>query len=558
MMSQGDGPIKVLLIEDDPSYTDLLRSRLRREGTPSFEVTSLPTLGQALAYLPQNPVQVCLLDLTLPDSEGFETFSKIKPLIADVPVIILSGLDDVNLSLQAVREGAQDYLVKSELAGRMLGRVIRYAIERHRLAKALDQTTQELRELNARLNVLAHIDPLTELLNRRGLADVLAREAALSRRQGTNAAAVLMDLDDFKKINDTLGYPVGDVVLKEVSLKIKSVLRSTDYVARIGGDEFMVLLPNTRLAEGMRVAEKLRLAVSETSVPLGRNRLTASFGVVAASEKIATLDELVAETNLVLYKSKRAGKNRVFSEQTAYGADDGLVDALSEIFKAIRSGQIVHAVKQPIFDLGREAVIGYEFLSRFSIPGFEMPDDFFRISLEANILTIVDRQCFKTCIAAAGALPPDPRRHVNLFPSTLIDVPPSELLEDMAAGGGADRFCIEVSEQQLVGDPSYLTKPVHALKQAGTLIAIDDVGFGRSPLESLILLDPDIIKIDKNCVRGISQDKWRERSLIRLLRLVETLDAQVIAEGVETREDLEALKALGVRYAQGYLWGKPA
>ncbi len=204
------------------------------------------------------------------------------------------------------KNGVQDYLVKTELGQASLMRTIQYAVERHRL-------TEEKDKVNAELGRLILIDPLTELFNRRGLEKVLSREAAWVRRHRSSLVAMLLDLDDFKRINDTLGYLAGDQVLKQVAQNLTKSLRATDYVFRVGGDEFVILLPQTKLADGLTVAEKVRLAIAEVPISLSSHelRISASLGVSEVTSDITSIDELLGKTNPPLSKSKREGKNRV-------------------------------------------------------------------------------------------------------------------------------------------------------------------------------------------------------------------------------------------------------
>jgi EAL domain-containing protein (putative c-di-GMP-specific phosphodiesterase class I) len=224
----------------------------------------------------------------------------------------------------------------------------------------------------------------------------------------------------------------------------------------------------------------------------------------------------------------------------------------------MRHGRDFFALKQPILRLADQSLIGYEFLSRLKNTGIHMPDEFFRIALENNMLTLVDHHCFRSCVSASAALSPGTRRHINLFPATIIDLAVEEFVEKLATNCPAESYCLEISEQQLLGDPSHLLLPVEELKRYGISIAVDDVGFGNTCLESLILLEPNVIKLDKKYVRGIAQDAHIERSLRRTLKVAEDLGAEVIAEGIETKEDLDRLNEIGVRYGQGYYLGMPA
>lgn len=326
--------------------------------------------------------------------------------------------------------------------------------------------------------------------------------------------------------------------------------------SRIGGDEFMLLLPHTRIGEGRMVAEKLRVALGSAPVlsASGPVRVTASLGAVRASTATPSVDELLSLTHLVLRRSKLDGKNRTTSDQPG---EEGAASELQGVMASLQSGKGLRAVKQAIFRLSDEHAVGYEFLTRAPAGVFSMPDDFFRVSAESNVLTLVDHHCLKACLAAGRALAPLGRLHLNLFPSTLMDIPVRHLLESFHAAPAKGTWCLEISEQQVIGDPSHLAAPVAELRAAGVGIAIDDVGFGHSCLESLILLEPEVVKIDRHCIAGIAGDARRAHAMERLLKVAGSLGAEVIAEGIETRADLEQVKALGVTLGQGFLWGRP-
>ncbi|HNX69285.1 MAG TPA: diguanylate cyclase [Candidatus Omnitrophota bacterium] len=539
--------IKLLLIEDDADFCDILRFSLRSEQDPPFQIENAPTLAEALKFLQQKHFDLILLDLGLPDSRGVETFDRLFSEHKEIPYVILSGTDDEHLALEVVRKGAQDYVVKGKADKHTLVRILRYALERHHQKK-------EVEELNERLEKLSILDPLTQLLNRRGLQRMLVRELQISGREGTNLVVILLDLDDFKEINDTFGHAAGDIVLQEVSKVLKKTVRAMDHVSRVGGDEFIILLPNTRPAEAVHFSERLRFAINRTPIVSSGGQAiqtTASFGVVNVTRRMLSIEELLEATHEALARSKQLGKNRV-----SFG--DALASAGKDVSEMLRSGSHFRSVKQPILDLLTKKPVGYEFLSRSDIPGLEMPDEFLGYSAENNILSAVDHRCLEMSMTASFGVSPKYEKHINLFPSTISGLQKEELNRLFPPENLVGHYCVEISEQQILGDPSYLVAMVSEFKKRGIRIAIDDVGFGRSCLESLILLQPDVIKIDKKIVKDISRDKGQQEVLRRLLHVVESLDARIIAEGIETREDLETLKALGVRYGQGFLLGEPA
>ncbi len=552
-------PLRVLHVEDNAFDARTIRSLLDESTTLTFSVDHVETISAALRHLGQYRPDLILLDLMLPDGSGLDSLQMIQERAPDTPIILLTNLDDEPTAVQALKRGAQDYVIKCSRNSAEFARTTRYAIERHRHTKELERVSFELRTANATLEKLVLLDPLTELLNRRGLQQILSRELQVVRRDGSELLVVMIDLDDFKSVNDSLGYAVGDIVLKEVARQLQKSLRMTDIVARIGGDEFVVLLPHTRRAEGLRVAEKIRLSLAESPVFLPDRPLqvTASLGVLSVTDATPSIDELLSQTHIVLSRSKRAGKNRISCAWTGgHEGEEG--HPLSHILHQLRRGDQLYSVMQPIFSLDAEREVGYELFSRLSPGSFEMPDDFFRLCMEENILTLVDHRCFKNCVRASRSLPRGMRRHLNLFPSTILDIPPQHLIDALPEDEARRDYCIEISEKQIIGDPSYLISAVEFFKRSGLLIAIDDVGYGRSCLESAVLLEPDVVKIDKTFVTGVSGDLTRLRSLKRLLKVASSLGAEVVAEGIERRADLEVLKELGVKSGQGYFWGMPA
>jgi EAL domain-containing protein (putative c-di-GMP-specific phosphodiesterase class I) len=177
--------------------------------------------------------------------------------------------------------------------------------------------------------------------------------------------------------------------------------------------------------------------------------------------------------------------------------------------------------------------------------------------LSAGInLPMLDLRCLRACISAAADLPG--WRHANLYPSTLIETPVEQLLRLFPDRAPDQTYCIELSEQQLLGAPSALRDATSSLRRSGVRIAIDDVGFGRTSLEHLVLIEPEVVKIDRKWVAGIGHDRGRLRTLKRLVEVANALGAMVIAEGIEDAEEVAALLDLGVRYGQGFLLGRPS
>lgn len=552
-------PRKILCVTESQSVRDLLTGLFSQGSGAEFQPRCVSPAMVTSAFLSSQEFDGILFDFNPSDPSSAQMLDRFRAIAPDTSVISLISSDHESWASAGTGNEADEYFLLGARDPHFLIPTIRHVLERREMKRQITTVTQELNLVNRRLERLAMVDPLTDLLNRRGLQQAMAREIEFLKRDDTGLLVMMINLDNFKQINDVMGHAAGDVVLQEISGRLRDTLRVCDYVARIGGDEFVVLLPQTRFAEGMWVAEKIRLAIGQAPVSVNSGeavRVTASLGLLNVSRETPSLDQLLAKNRLLLKTSKMEGKNKVAyeSEAAAVFEDGGM--SLEDVRTTLQREDRFLALKQPIFDLREKKSIGYEFLSRSLVNGFETPDHFFRVSMEANILTLVDYHCFKTCVRAGVDLSDETCRHLNIFPSTLMDTPAESLIETMAIDGRR-RYCLEISEQQIIGEPSYLKKPVEALRRAGVQIAIDDVGFGRSCLESLILLEPDLVKIDKKCVFGIRHDELRRRSLKRLLKVTESLGCQMVAEGIESFEDLEVLRDLDVQYGQGYLFGRP-
>ncbi len=554
------GSLRLLLVEDDLRSASSLRKLLETSESPSFVVHHVTTAAAACDAVIEGGIDVVILDLGLPDAHDLEALNRLHECVHEIPVIVLTGQGDETLAAEALHVGAEDYLLKGSIGYDALLRSIRYAVERHRGVRDLARMKKELESVNRHLERLTMIEPLTELLNRRGLQQALSREMQHLGRTKNASAALVIDLDDFKQINDQHGHAVGDVVLKEIGRRLRASVRAVDYVGRLGGDEFMLILPETDSAEVARVAERIRLAVATAIIQhaSGTVTLTASIAAMLLTPEMPAVDQLLARAHLLLSRAKSEGKNRVVFQSSDFDDTARRQRQQADMCANLTRGKHVLTVKQPIFRLDDDSPIGYEFLSRYSNGTFEMPENFFRLCAERNVLTLVDHACLRASIQAAEQLPPYVRFHLNIFPTTLLAIPVQHLLELFPNPIPADTFCLEISEQQIIGHPTYLVPAVKALRAAGILIAIDDVGFGSSCLESLVLLEPDILKLDKRCVIGINEDPPRVEHLRRYVRIARTLGCQVVAEGIETAEELAIVRSLGVEFGQGYFWGNPA
>lgn len=562
----GDDCIKILLVDDDEISREAVHRALKKGGL-NCQVQEAETLQQGRKLLETNAFDFALVDYRLPDGNGDCFIEEIRQREKGViPAILLTAQGSEQIAVETMKKGALDYIPKGHITPELLCQSIRNGIRIYQGERALAERTaqlvlanKQLEEANIKLEGLTRIDPLTEVLNRRGFQEVLTRECQYASREGQYFIVLLTDLDNFKQINDTRGHDAGDIVLKEVAKRLLSKLRATDYVARIGGDEFMILLPKTSSAEGVEVAQKIRMAIAQPILwgPQGEIAITASIGMVMVEHAIRSIDELLAKTHLALARSKRSGKNRVAFDNEEEEKRWEKEKSSAQHLDLLRQKGGLHVVSQPIFQIDPMRIVGYEFFSRSHVVGFEAPDEFFRLAAEANMLSYIDCLCLENCVQSSLSLDPKLNYYLNLFPSTLLSTPVETFVKMLPAGRPAVNYCIEISERQFVGNVSDFAKTVSAIRQEGVRMVIDDVGFGHTFLESLILLSPDAVKIDRVCTSHIADDHAKRRSLERLLKVIRTLGCDIMAKGLESSDDLAVLRDLGVQFGQGFLLKSP-
>jgi diguanylate cyclase (GGDEF)-like protein len=288
--------IRVLHVEDNPGDARLMREYLRESEAADFDVTVVRRVSEALATLESKSTDVILLDLSLPDAHGLDTVRRISTSAPDIPIVVLTGLDDEALGLRAVQAGAQDYLVKNQMDALLSTRALRYAIERHR-------TRRELLSLTL-------VDEMTGLYNRRGFQALAEQQVRLANRQHCGLVLVFCDVDDLKEINDTYGHQEGDSALVATARIMRETLRETDLVARIGGDEFTILALDSSGNGDANIVNRLKESLDAYNRGADRPyALSLSMGVARRDVRNPqSVTDLLAEADRALYDQKRARK----------------------------------------------------------------------------------------------------------------------------------------------------------------------------------------------------------------------------------------------------------
>ena len=544
---------RLVLVHKDPVLADRVRAVLTSSVKRLYRVAHFTHLIDALTYLKVTPADVVLVGPRPVETSQDKAIQKISAAFPDIPVVALLSEMTSGGVRTAQAAGARECLWADDVNQELWSRTFEFCYREMAISR-------ELATVSARLDWLVHTDSLTGMLNRKGMERAVMAELARCRQNETELVVVLVDLDDFSRINATMGHGVGDLVLVAAARRITESVREHDKVARCGTDRFVVMLPDTTAAEGQVVAEKIRLAIGRDVIQAGESVLTttASLGVASISSNSLSFDEVLSKAHFVLQRGKLAGKNRVANASDSTDPDlEPTADPGPDTVRALLRGNVLEVARQPIVNLEDGRIVSHEMLIRGPEGPLRRPDNLFRFCQERDILPAVDLRCLKKCAEAALRYADGARFHVNIMPATLLQTPAEELIRVLRFQGQGGQCCLEISEQQLLGDPSVLVPRVRVLQEAGIRIAIDDVGFGNSCLEGLIMLQPQVMKIDKRLVGGLAQSKDLRGALTRLLKVADVLGAEVVAEGIAVQDDYQVLLDLGVRFGQGYLFGKP-
>lgn len=422
----------------------------------------------------------------------------------------------------------------------------------------------ERKRAEAQIARLAHYDPLTDLPNRvlfqKSLTDALSRRA----RKGDQLAVHFIDLDRFKTVNDTLGHPLGDALLREAAERLRRCVREGDTVARLGGDEFAVVQTGlsdmdgaTRLAARIVAAMAAPFDLAGHQVVIG-----ASVGVSAAPSDGEDVDELLKKADMALYRAKGDGRGAFHFFERAMDEQLQARRALElDLRRALQDGEF-ELFYQPLYHLGDERVTGCEALLRWNHPerGMVSPADFIPLAEEIGLIVPLGDWVLRNACAEAARWPDHVRLAVNLSPAQFRDRSlVATVVSALAASGlPAHRLELEITESVLLQDNAANMTMLHDLKALGVRISMDDFGTGYSSLSYLRSFPFDKIKIDQTFVRDILHDSDALAIIKAVLDLGASMGVVTTTEGVETQAQLDALRGQGCAEIQGYFISRPA
>jgi diguanylate cyclase (GGDEF)-like protein len=604
----GPQEVRILIVDDNPAIHQDFAKILGAGPEPVAALASVESLlfGDVPAVAPQRaryllefasqgqegverakragtagrPLAIAFIDMRMPPGwDGLETIERLWEADPDIQVVICSAHSDYDWNDVVARLGQTDRLLvlkkpfepievlqcASALARKWQHeRALRMQVET--LENVVQARTEKLEAANRQLRHLATHDALTGLPNRVLLDDRLAQAMAHANRDGQPFAVLVVDLDRFKLINDSLGHRAGDVVLDEVARRLSSVVRDIDTVARTGGDEFIIVISPSGVAEdALAIAHRAKDALrSPTRVSGVELHVTCSIGVAYYPTDASSTDSLITRADAAMYCAKQRGRNNV--QCFAEGMDAvtvGRVSLESDLHAAVEAGQFeLHYQPKPETESGD--VHSAEALIRWRHPqrGLIQPGEFIPLAEECGLINeigawVLQEACRQCAEWQRNGLPPL-RVAVNVAATQFRRGDLLNVVRGALQGAGLDaRFLeIELTESAVMTNPEESAAILEQLSRMGVLVSVDDFGTGYSSINYLRRFPIDKLKIDQSFVRELGCEV--DASIVQaIISLAHSLRLKVVAEGVETPEQLQFLRALGCDQYQGFHFSAP-
>lgn len=548
-----EGQTSILLVAGDPLDAKKVRACLD-QCPGAYALTVTDTTSAATTRLDERVFDVIILSVSRLDSHGAQAIRALRRWGLETPILVLSDKGQPP-AFDAVGQGAQDHLFKDRLTAEMLQRAIKYA--------------QKQKQTEAMLSQLAHFDQLTGLTNRATWQVGVAKIIDQAKLDGTGFALLLVNLDGFKRVNETLGYDRGDVVLQSLGKRYRRVLRDYDTVARLGGDEFGLVLPQiTDTRELTQLANKLT-AVTSKPITLDSSEITvtASIGIAIFPEAGRVFDELLRSADTAMYACKWAGGDgfRIFR------TGDQKTHVKSPILEsALRRAVSEHCFElqyQPIYHLKSGKLSGFEAFLRWPDSPYDniSPKEFIPVLEDTGLITELGQWVIDTAIKQLKNLRSRRGCHnlvmsINLSAKQFDQAGLVETLRKALDQHNvpASSVELEITEDVALSENSIATELLNALESLGVRLTIDDFGTGFSSLAALVRYSVHTLKIDQSLIGALDKGSKHRTIVKAIIGLGRQLKIDVVAEGVETIEQLTFLRDEECDYVQGFLIGRPS
>ncbi len=558
---------KILIVDDTRANLAALQVLLK---PVNADIIAASSGEQALetAEKQVDHIALILLDVQMPGMDGFEVAKLFheNEKTRSIPIIfITANQDDAHIE-RAYLAGAVDYIQKPIRKTALLSKVLVF-LDLWSLRFGLEQEIKQRRAAEHRVEHLATHDPLTNLPNRRGLYDEMNEMIYRSKRYQYSSAVIYVDLDGFKHVNDHFGHEAGDKLLTHVSKNFKSIVRQTDAVARIGGDEFIVLI--TDIDGGVSLISKIESLLYEASRPIDFDghqvAVSASIGIALYPDHGLDAEILLHHADQAMYQSKNHGKNtfRFYTEDINQKAHRQR-DLQDNLRKALPNNELT-VVYQPIVEIQTGRVVSSEALLRWNSEklGQVFPDEFIPAAENAGLIPELGCWVLEKAIETGSGwnrrLGIELRMAVNAssiqFRNHLLFDTIKEQLEKH--DWNPDALEVEITEGLLLDDSSEVMTYINEISSCGVRLSVDDFGTGFSALSYLKNYPVSTVKIDRSFIMDLPADNENAVLVQAIIAMAHGLGLEVIAEGVETVEQWEFLRALDCDFAQGYYFGKP-
>ncbi len=554
MIRHPDAPVRVLLAGEDDAVSERLSGWLGICRTPTFAIETCDGFAKARELMEATPFD-CVLLHGIPSAAGsVDWIATLHQRVPGTAIVVLAGSEDRDQALAAVRSGAQDVLFPSELGPELLVRVIRYAVERAHAEQHLIW--------------LAQHDWSTGLANRARFRQALASALARATRAGGMVAVFMLDLDRFKLVNDSFGHAAGDALLKGVAERLSAGLRVTDTLARMGGDEFAILVEcRDSFNHVIALAEKVLAVFDDAFTAAGHEfRITTSIGVAAWPRSGHDVDSLLRHADEAMYRAKKEGRNNYqFYTEGMHAEAVERLRMEHDLHRALARGEFcLHY--QPVLDLAAGRFSGVEALLRWDRRGegrLVAPGEFIPLIEETGLIVPVGEWVLRHACRQwvewrrAGMAPM--KLAVNLSPRQFRNHGlPATLRRIIEETRMDSRWLqIEITEGVLMEDTVETVYLLNELKAMRIDIAIDDFGTGYSSLSYLKSFPVDVLKIDRSFISGVAQNPQDAAIASAVINMAHSLGKTVVAEGVETPQQLRFLREQGCECAQGFVLSRP-
>jgi diguanylate cyclase (GGDEF)-like protein len=557
---------RILVIDDDDQIRHLLVEIFREE----YDCREVSSAEDALLVLAQETFDLVISDINMGGISGLEMVPRVLQHAPDTVVVMISGQQTIDSAVEAMRVGAFDYMTKP-LEVRHVQAAVRRALSHHNLLIGKRQYETQLEELvkerTAEVQHLAYYDQLTDLPNRTLFADRCTQALTTAQREQQPVGVLLVSLDRFKTITDTLGHAAGDVVLAESASRLQSCVRQGDTVSRFEGEEFALLLTQLdTIDELAEISQSIRDAL-KPSFRLGGQEVyvTASIGVGVFPSNGADTAMILRNAGAALFRARKIGGDNYQFYAAEMNAQSIKRLALeTDLRRAVEHREFI-TYYQPVVSLATRRIVGMEALVRWQHPelGILPPMDFIALAEDTGLIVdigalVLRTACLQTRAWQARGLS-RLRVAVNISARQLQQASFLEQVVQVLDETGLESDCLglELTETSIIENAESAAELLTELRKLGVSVAIDDFGTGYSSLSYLKQLPIDTVKLDRSFVNDATTNPDDAALVMAVVTLAHNLRLKVIAEGVETEEQMNFLRLLRCDEGQGYLFSKP-